>query len=354
MATVFRRIGVLTSGGDAPGMNNIIRAVTRSGIAHGVEIIGINGGFSGLINDDIKHLGARDVSNILNEGGTLLYSARCPEFKTQEGMDKAVETCKKYNIDGIVAVGGDGTFRGAADLSNLGIPTIGIPGTIDCDITSTDYTIGYDTALNTTMRMIDNLRDTCESHARCDVVEVMGNHAGGIAIQSAIACGAVATFIHEIPFDENACIEKIVKLRNQGNRSFIVVVSEGNPYYSEPFAKRIQDATGVETKFARLAHVVRGGSPSLRDRVTGTRMAEAAVDELLKGESNVVICERLGGIVAIDINYALVLDRMYKNTLKKGDMDKFSVDNIESMKQRCQEKTDYFKKLYEIMDEMSW
>ena len=219
----FRRIGVLTSGGDAPGMNNAVRAVTRAAIAGGVEVIGINGGYSGLVNDNVRLLTARDVSNVVTHGGTMLYSDRCNEFKTEEGMQKAVETCKKYEIDGIIACGGDGTFRGATDLSNRGIPTICIPCTIDNDITSTDYAIGYDTAMNTVVEMIDRLRDTCESHARCNVVEVMGNHAGGIAVQTAIACGAVACVIAEEPFDEDAMIEKMLRLKNDGKRGFIGV-----------------------------------------------------------------------------------------------------------------------------------
>ena len=198
----FRKIGILTSGGDAPGMNAAIRAVTRAALSDGVEVMGIYRGYSGLIDGDIHPLGLRDVSNILNHGGTMLYSDRCPEFKTEEGMQKAIATCKKLGIDGIVAIGGDGTFRGATDLSRRGIPCIGIPGTIDNDITSTDETIGFDTAMNTVVEMVDRLRDTCESHARCNVVEVMGRNAGDITLQSAIATGATAAVIPECPFDK--------------------------------------------------------------------------------------------------------------------------------------------------------
>lgn len=354
MEKKFRRIGVLASGGDAPGMNAVIRAVTRSAIEHGVEVIGVKGGYYGLIHDEVVHLGARDVSNIVNIGGTFLYSARCPEFKEEEGMQKAIETCKKYDIDGIIVCGGDGTFRGATDLSNHGIPTIGIPGTIDNDITATDYSIGFDTAMNTTVQMIDRLRDTCLSHARCNVVEVMGRDAGGIAINTAIACGAVGCMINELPFDEEALMKKMIKLREEGKRQFIVVVVEGNPYYSEDFAKRIEAATGIETKFARLAHVVRGGSPTLRDRVTAARMATKAVEELLAGKSDLVVCEKGGKIVTADINYALITDRMYKNKLREGDLDKYSEEQIAEMKAVCDAKHQGFIELYGVMDEISY
>lgn len=354
MEKKFRKIGVLASGGDAPGMNAVIRAVTRSAIEHGVEVIGIKGGYAGLIYDDVVELGARDVSNVVNLGGTFLYSARCLEFKEEAGMQKAIETCKKYEIDGIIACGGDGTFRGATDLSNHGIPTIGIPGTIDNDITATEYSIGFDTAMNTTVHMIDCLRDTCLSHARCNVVEVMGRDAGGIAINTAIACGAVGCMINELPFDEEALMKKMIKLRAEGKRQFIVVVVEGNPHYSEAFAKRIEEATGIETKFARLAHVVRGGSPTLRDRVTAARMSTRAVEELLGGKSDLVVCERGGEIVTFDINFALITDRMYKNKLKEGDLDKYSDEEVAKMRAICDAKHAGFEDLYKIMDEISW
>jgi len=348
MEKKFKKIAVIASGGDAPGMNNVLRAVTRSAIEHGVEVVGVKGGYYGLIHDEIVPLGARDVSNIINLGGTFLYSARCPEFKEEEGMQTAVATCKKHGIDGIIVCGGDGTFRGATDLSNRGIPTIGIPGTIDNDITATDYTIGFDTAMNTTVQMIDRLRDTCLSHARCNVVEVMGRDAGGIAINTAIACGAVGCMINEMPFDEEALMEKMRKLRAEGKRQFIVVVVEGNPHYSEAFAKRIEEATGIETKFARLAHVVRGGSPTLADRVLASKMGTYAAEELLRGISNVVVCEVNGEIVSKDINYALILDRMYKGTLKEGDLDAFSKEDIEKMKAEIEVKKAYLLDLYTV------
>ena len=353
MSMKFRRIGVLTSGGDAPGMNAAVRAVTRTAIAHGVEVMGIYEGYKGLINENMKLFGDRDVSNIINLGGTILYSDRCLEFKTEEGMRKAIETCRKNMIDGIVAIGGDGTFRGATDLTARGIPTIGIPGTIDNDITSTDYSIGFDTAMNTVIQMVDRLRDTCESHARCNVVEVMGRNAGYIALETGIAVGATAIVLRECPFDEAAALEKIKALKATGKRNFIVIVAEGVENYSEGFAKKIQAETGIETKFARLAHVVRGGSPTLRDRLMAARMGEEAVNLLLDGKSNLVVCERDSKIVAMDITYGQMLDRMYKGTLKDGDLDRFSEAEIEDMKAFCKMRSDWFDKLYQVANTIS-
>jgi len=353
MATEFRKIGVLTSGGDAPGMNAAVRGVVRSAIARGVEVVGIKGGYKGLIDGDLIELDARSVSNKINLGGTFIYSARCLEFKDDAGMKLAVATCKANHIDGIVAIGGDGTFRGATDLTLRGIPCIGIPGTIDNDITSTDASIGFDTAMNTVIQMVDRLRDTCESHSRCNVVEVMGRDAGYIAIETGIATGAAAVVLKEIPFNEAAAIQKIIDLKASGKRGFVVIVAEGVDNFAEGFAKRIEAQTGIETKFARLAHVVRGGSPTLRDRLLASRMADRAVDELLKGQSNIVICERKGEIVTTDISYALILDRMYKNTLKPGDLEKFTETQLSEMKAICNEKTAFFQDLYEIMDQIS-
>ncbi len=345
----FRKIGVLTSGGDAPGMNAAIRAVVRSAIISGVEVMGIFRGYSGLISGDIRPLAIRDVSNIVNKGGTFLYSDRCPEFKTEEGMAKAVENCKKFGIDGIVAIGGDGTFRGATDLTNHGIPCVGIPGTIDNDISSTDQTIGFDTAMNTVIELIDKLRDTCESHARCNVVEVMGRGAGDIALNTAIASGATAVVIPEFDFDEKALFEKIKTSRELGKRNFIVIVSEGvGSDFAPEIAKKIEEHTGVETKFARFAHIVRGGSPNLRDRVLASTMGAFAVDQLLAGESNIVICMRNGKIVSKDINYALILDRMYKGKLKDGDLDSFDEGTIAKMRRECAERRISLEILYEV------
>lgn len=346
----FRRIGVLTSGGDAPGMNAAIRAVARAAITAGVEVMGIYRGYSGLIDGDIRPLAIRDVSNIVNKGGTILYSDRCPEFKTEAGMRRAVETCEKFGIDGIVAIGGDGTFRGATDLTMHGIPCVGLPGTIDNDITSTDHTIGYDTAMNTVIELVDKLRDTCESHARASVIEVMGRGAGDIALNTGIASGATAVIIPEfMPFDEQALFEKVEKSRALGKRNFIILVSEGvGSDYAPGLTERLEAVTGVEARFARFAHIVRGGSPTLRDRVMSSQMGVFAVDELLRGNSDIVICERHGKIVATDIRYALILDRMYKNKLKDGDLDGFTEHQLEKMRAHVEEKRQKMKELYDM------
>ncbi|MBR5514938.1 MAG: ATP-dependent 6-phosphofructokinase [Clostridia bacterium] len=353
MSQKFRRIGVLTSGGDAPGMNAAVRAVARAAIQKGVEVVAIYEGYKGLITENLKVIGNRDVSNILNVGGTALYSDRCLEFKTEEGMQKAIDTCKKYEIDGIVAIGGDGTFRGATDLSWRGIPTIGIPATIDNDITSTDYALGFDTAMNTVLGLGDKLRDTCESHARCNVIEVMGRNAGYIALQTGIALGASAIVLRECDFDEAAALEKIKASKAEGKRNFIVIVAEGVPDFAEGFAKKIQAETGIETKFCRPAHIVRGGSPTLRDRLIASQYAEKAVELLLAGKSDVVVCMRDGKIVETDISYALILDRMYKGTLKEGDLDKFTPEQVEAMKAFCAMRDAEFKEMYALSDLIS-
>ena len=347
---IFRKIGVLTSGGDAPGMNAAVRAVTRTALAHGVEVIGIKRGYSGLIDGDLAPLSVRDVSNIMNKGGTMLYSDRCPEMLTDEGKNKAIETCKKNEIDGIVAIGGDGTFRGAMALTKLGIPCIGIPGTIDNDITSTDNTIGFDTAMNTVIDLIDKLRDTCESHARCNVVEVMGRGAGDIAINTAIASGATAVVVTEIPHDDTAICKQIAEARKLGKRNFIVIVSEAlGSEYAPALANKIQSLTGVETKFARLAHVVRGGTPTLRDRVLASRMGVHAVEQLLLGKSNLVICERQGDIIATDITFALTADRLNKGIeVTSKELAAFSEDEQNAMTALVAERQSDLEYLYKI------
>ena len=350
----FKKIGVLTSGGDAPGMNAAVRAVTRTALARGVEVMGISRGYSGLIDGDIRPLGLRDVSNIVNKGGTFLYSDRCLEFKTPEGMAKAVATCRELGIDGIVAIGGDGTFRGATDLTAHGVPCIGIPATIDNDITSTDTTIGFDTAMNTVIELVDKLRDTCESHARCNVVEVMGRGAGDIALHTAIASGASAVVVPEFPHDDDSICKRIKKAREIGKRNFIVIVSEGvGSDYGPALAKKIEAESGVETKFARLAHIVRGGNPTLADRVIASKMGVFAVEALLRGESNLVVCEKRGEIGTVDINYALKLDRMYKGTLKDGDLDPFTEEQIQSMKDEIEERKQGLLALYTVENKIN-
>ncbi len=365
MEQKFRKIGVLTSGGDAPGMNAAVRAVTRAANARGVKVMGIIGGYRGMIHDEMIELTNREVSGKIQLSGTFLYSDRCLEFKEEAGMQKAIETLKKHEIDGVIAIGGDGTFRGATDLSQRGIPTIGIPGSIDNDITASDYTIGFDTAMTTVIENVDRLRDTCESHARCNVVEVMGRGAGDITINTAIASGAVACVIPEAPFDEEACINKIIRLRREGKRSFLIIVSEAFPTLGEELAKKItaitkelsekegNDRLWVESKFCRLAHTVRGGSPTLTDRLTATKMGVRAVEELLAGNTNLIVVERQGEITTCDINWSQVLDRMYKGTLKPGMTDKYSADELAVMEKFIEEKKEIFRKTYAMFNELA-
>ena len=362
----YRKIGILSSGGDAPGMNAAIRAVTRRALSQGMEVVGILGGYAGLLgaadesNPDIvrekylRPLDTHSVSNVVTRGGTILYSSRCPEFKTKEGMEKALRVCHEQNIDAIVAIGGDGTFRGATDLTNHGIPSIGIPGTIDNDITATDLTIGFDTALNTTLRMIDDLRDTCESHSRCVVAEVMGNGCGFLSLYAGISAGSICIAIPEVEFDKEYAIKKIAAARQQfGKRGMIAICSEGLPktddkHFGAVFAEEIMQRTGIETRFNRLGHIIRGGNPTVRDRLTATQMGVEAVNLLLEGKSNMVMCVHGNRVAAVDINYALVLDRMYKNKLKDGDLDNFTVEQVESMRTHCQNRRAKVERLYRM------
>ena len=362
MAKTFKKIGVLTSGGDAPGMNAAVRAVTRYALSRGIEVYGIYEGYKGLIEGkgSIKKFSPADVANIIDKGGTMLYSARCVEFKEEEYMQKAVDTCHEFGIDGIVTIGGDGTFRGASDLCKRGIPCIGIPGTIDNDITCTDNSIGYDTAMNTVVKVVDRLRDTCESHARCNVVEVMGRNAGYIALETSIAVGATAVIVGEdATFNEDNIINKIMGCRLAGKRNFIVIVAEGADCNGEALAKRIQNETGVETKFARLAHIVRGGSPTLADRVLASKMGVAAVDFLLEGKENVFVCERDGEMVATDIQEAIVIDKMYKSTFTPSvkypeeALKAYSPERVEEMKEFCTMRAKEVQKLLNISESIS-
>ena len=311
MENKVKTIGILTSGGDAPGMNAAVRAVARTAFKRGIDVYGINCGYNGLIEGDVFKMDMRSVSNILQNGGTILRTARSPKFKTQEGIDTAVETCKKYNIDGIVVIGGDGSYRGAKDLSLNGIPCVGIPGTIDNDIASTDETIGFDTAMNTAMVMIDRLRDTSQSHNRCSVVEVMGRRCGDIALRTGIAVGATAILIPEIPFDfKTHVIEKIKLGMSYGKKHFIIVVAEGVANTNgvgdvNDIAIRIEEATGVESRATILGHVQRGGSPTLRDRTLASTMGNYAMDLLAQGIGNRVVSIRNNVIVDDDIVEAL-------------------------------------------------
>ncbi len=311
-----KAIGVLTSGGDAPGMNAAVRAVTRAAISKGYKVIGIQRGYNGLLNGEVVELGIRDVSDIIQRGGTILYTARCLEFKEEAGLQKAVAKCKELNVEGIVVIGGDGSFRGAGDLSARGIPCIGLPGTIDNDIACTDYTIGYDTAMNTALDMVDKLRDTSLSHDRCSVVEVMGRNAGWIALNVAVAAGAIACLVPEKEFDLNEVAEKIKKAHAAKKDHDIVIVAEGCGN-SQEIADKIAELSGVETRLTVLGHVQRGGMPTLRDRVVASQMGYRAVELLEEGASNRVVGMVDSKVVDFDIHEALAMNKPFDEELYK-------------------------------------
>lgn len=301
-------IAVLTSGGDAPGMNAAIRAVVRTAGAKGMKVYGINRGYNGLMEDDIYEMNLRTVSDIIDRGGTILYSARSLKFKTEEGMAQAVEVCKKRGIEGIVVIGGDGSFRGARDLSLRGIPCVGIPGTIDNDIACTDYTIGLDTCLNTIVEMVDRVRDTSESHDRCTVVEVMGRKAGYLALESGLAVGASYIIIPERPYSLDDVIARMNYTLKLDKRHFVIVVAEGIGGVAN-LAKRIEEETGIESKSVVLGHVQRGGSPSAKDRIVAGLMGNYAVNLLLDGKGNRVVAMKKDDIVDYDIYEALSMTK---------------------------------------------
>ena len=311
-----KTIGVLTSGGDAPGMNAAVRAVTRTALQKGFKVIGIRRGYNGLLNGDMVELKARNVSNIIQRGGTEIFTARCKEFKDWEYVLKAKEVCEKANMAGVVVIGGDGSFRGAADLSKAGIPCVGIPGTIDNDIQCSEYTIGYDTAMNTVMELVDKLRDTSHSHERCAVVEVMGRGAGHIALNTGIAVGAIAALVPEVPYDFNELVAKIKRGRETGKEQFIIIVAEGVGG-TEELAKRIQESTGIESRATILGHVQRGGSPTVRDRVMASEMGDYAVELLEKGIGNRVVGVKDGKVYDVDIQDALSMKKPFDERLYK-------------------------------------
>lgn len=305
----IKRIGVLTSGGDSPGMNAAVRAVTRTAIYYGIECIGIRHGWQGLINSDFITLNATTVRHILALGGTILYTARSEEFMTEKGREKAVGTCRMLGLDGIVAIGGDGTFRGALELSRLGVPVMGIPATIDNDIGCSNYTIGFDSACNTAIECIDKLRDTMQSHERCSVVEVMGRHAGFLALYVGIAVGATSVLIPEKELDfENDVIVRIQNSRLAGATHFMIVVAEGVGSAFD-IGNKIHETIGIDPRVTVLGHIQRGGSPTGRDRETATRMGYYAVRAFAEGRSGSVICTREGGIVETPIEEALAMTK---------------------------------------------
>ncbi len=309
MAKEVQTIGVLTSGGDAPGMNAAIRAVVRQAISKGKKVKGIKRGYAGLITEDIVDMEAKDVSDIIQKGGTILQTARCPEFRTEEGQKRGAEVCRKYGIDGIVVIGGDGSFRGAQKLAAQGINTIGLPGTIDLDISCTDYTIGFDTAVNTAMQAIDKIRDTASSHERCSIIEVMGRDAGYIALWCGLANGAEQVLIPEkYDYDEQKIVDNIIANRKRGKKHYIIINAEGIGH-STSMARRIEAATGMETRATILGHMQRGGSPTCKDRVYASTMGAIAVDLLCEGKSNRLVAYKGGKFVDFDIDEALAMTK---------------------------------------------
>ena len=324
MENRVKRIGVLTSGGDAPGMNAAVRAVVRTAMGKGIECIGIRRGWSGLIASDFVRMDSSSVSHIIDKGGTILYTARCEEFLTREGREKAIATCKLLGLDAIVAIGGDGTFRGALALSRQvaeegqQLDVVGIPATIDNDIGCSNYTIGFDTACNTAIECIDKLRDTMQSHERCSVVEVMGRHAGHLALYVGISVGATAVLIPERPVDfENDVVENIRRARLAGSTHYMVVVAEGAGSAFD-IAGTIKEAMGIDPRVTVLGHVQRGGSPTARDRETASRMGYEAVKTLLDGRGNRIIATQDGRIVDLDMEGALAMTKPF-------EMDRYDV-----------------------------
>ena len=308
-AKEIKTIGVLTSGGDAPGMNAAIRAVVREGLVKGKRVMGIKRGYSGLLQGEIEEMDARSVSDTIQKGGTILQTARCLEFQTPEGQQLGADMCKKHGIDAVVVIGGDGSFRGALDLSRLGVPVIGIPGTIDNDVASSDFSIGFDTAVNTALEAIDRIRETASSHERCSVIEVMGRNAGFIALEVGVGCGAECVLIPEVPFDlEKDVCQVLLTGRNMGKHHFIVVLAEGAGSAVD-LAGKIEKITGIETRATVLGYVQRGGSPTAFDRMMASQMGIMAVECISKGKFNRVIVHRDGKIKDIDMEKALSMTK---------------------------------------------
>lgn len=316
-----KAIAVLTSGGDAPGMNAAVRAVARAALCKGMRVIGVHRGYNGLLNGDVFEMNLRSVSDIIHRGGTILYTARSEEYNTPAGVKKAAETCRELGVVGVVVIGGDGSFRGARDLTSEGILCVGIPGTIDNDIACSEYTVGFDTAMNTAMNMIDHIRDTAQSHDRCSVIEVMGRRCGDIALQTGIAVGATAILVPEREYDlDNDVIKRMMATQKTGKKHFIVIVAEGVGH-SDEIAKYIEEKTGVETRLTVLGHVQRGGMPTLRDRVVASAMGHKAVELLSQGIGNRVVAMTNGKIVDYDITEALNQKRVFDDRLYQIALD---------------------------------
>ena len=311
----IRTIGVLTSGGDAPGMNAAIRAVVRVGAYYGLRVFGIKRGYNGLINGEMQEMTPRSVSETIQRGGTILQTARCLEFKTEAGVKKACDIARVFGLDGLIVIGGDGSFRGARDLSRNGLPTIAMPGTIDNDIDCSEYTVGYDTCLNTVMEAVDKIRDTATSHERCSIIEVMGRNAGYIAINAGIACGAEVVIVpeHEWNFDEDI-LRPVLESKTRGKKHSIIIVAEGIGGVLD-MAKEIEEKTGIESRATILGHVQRGGSPTVRDRVIASEMGAKAVELLIEGKSNRIVCMQQNKICDVDIEEGLSMKKEFPEEL---------------------------------------
>ncbi len=353
-AATIKRIGVLTSGGDAPGMNAALRAVIRTAHRKNIEVVGILNGYSGLLEGNTRVLSKRDASYIINRGGTILYTARSEAFKTEEGIKKGAEVCRQLELDGLIALGGDGTFKGAYDLSKEGIPCIGIPCTIDNDIICTDKTIGFDTAMNTVVELADKIRDTGESHSRCIIIEVMGRKAGDIALHTAVAIGATCAVVPEYPFDRDELVEKIKNSRAGGKKNFLIVVAEGmGKDYGIELAKYIEEKTNIESRFSCFGYTQRGGSPSLNDRVLASTMGCAAVYALIDGCVADVVVSKGTLIDTVEMKYAIQLDRLSKGKMSETEKHEISPGTLYEMSKTISDKQAYKSYLKGVIEKLS-
>lgn len=352
--TKINRIGVLTSGGDAPGMNAALRAVIRTAHRKGIEVVGILNGYSGLLEGDIRLLSKKDGSYIINRGGTILYTARCEKFRTEEGVKQGAEMCRSLGLDGLVVLGGDGTFRGAYDLSKEGIPCVGVPCTIDNDVCCTDRTIGFDTAMNTVVELADKIRDTGESHSRCIIIEVMGRKAGDIALHTAVAIGATCAVVPEYPFDREALVNQILESRSGGKKNFLIVVAEGlGKDYGIELARFIEEKTNIESRFSCFGYTQRGGSPSLSDRVLASTMGCAAVYALLDGCIADVVVSKDNSIDTVEMKYAILLDRLSKGKMTEEEKAEISPVTFYEMSKTLEERKAYKSYLKGVIEKLS-
>ena len=353
MSSKVRKIGILTSGGDSPGMNGVIRAVVRKALNENIKVVGIYEGYKGLVEGNFVKLDTKAVTNKINVSGSFLYSSRCKEFETPEGMEKALANCASQGIDAVIAIGGDGTFAGAEDLAKHGILAIGIPGTIDNDIIVSDYTIGFDSAINTTTQNLNCLRSTCETHSRLSIVETMGRHCGMLTLYAAIASGAAILAVPEIPFDEDDIISKVKEIRATGKRGMLCVICEGcrledGTKLSEHLFTRFKNETQIDATFEKFSHVVRGGLPTVRENVTASRMGVKAVELLMEGASSLVVVERYGDVQPVEIHFALATQRMYKGTLTDEEKAEFSEGRLNEMEALCRRRHQIMENLYKV------